>query len=64
MEFAVFFFRLLLPVTEGKQGTQGLCLPGQFNAEACRMQVLVYRYFQRAWHAVIVYLFLSVVLSF
>lgn len=64
MGFAVFFFCLLLPITESKQGTQGLCLPGQLKAEACRMQVLVYRYFQQAWHAVVVCLFVSVVLSF
>lgn len=48
-----FFFWLLLPVTESKEGTWGPCLPGRLNAEACRMQVLVYTYFQQAWHAVI-----------
>lgn len=62
--FAVFFFWLLLPITESKEGTRGPCLPGQLNAEACRMQVLVYTYFQQAWRAVIVCLFVSIVLSF
>lgn len=50
----IFFSGCYCLSQESKEGTRGLCLPGQLNAEACRMQVLVYTYFQQAWHAVVV----------